>query len=222
MGKRLEPIVGEMFGCYKVISNEVFKVKDKNRDHYRGHLKVECTLCNTEHLIRSDILKSGQAKKCRACSNKEKYLENVKNKKVAFKGYSVKHQGTGDLTKTQLLRIKQSCDSRDIEWDKEYMTTENLWNLMIEQNHKCALSGLDIWLSKGKNIPMQTNQRNLDYSGWNASLDRIDSNIGYVQGNLQWVHRNINIMKNSYSQEYFIKLCKLVTNKNNKNEFNGI
>lgn len=214
MGKRLEPIIGEFFGCYKVISNEVFKVKDENRDLYRGHFKVECTLCNTEHYIRSDILKSGQATKCRACSNKEKYLENVKNKKIDFIGYSVSHRGLGDLSKTQILQIKYSAKKRNIEYDENFMTPETLWNLMVEQNHKCALSGLDIWLSKGKNIPMTTNNRNLNYSGWNASLDRIDSSKGYIEGNIQWLHRNINIMKNSYPQNYFIDLCKLVVIKN--------
>lgn len=216
MEKYLKPELGKMYGNYKVISNEVFKIKDKNREHYRGHLKVECTLCNTEHLIRSDILNKNQATKCRACSNKEKYLKNVQNKVIAFKGYSIKHQGTGDLTKTQLLRIKNSCNKRKIEWDDNYITTQNMWSLMLSQNHKCALSGLDIWLSKGKNVPMQTNQRNLDYSGWNASLDRIDSSKGYIKGNVQWVHRNVNIMKNSYTEDYFLYLCKEIINHANQ------
>ena len=215
MGKYLTPEIGKMYGNYKVISNEVFKIKDKNKEHYRGFIKVECTICNTEHLIRSDILNRNQATKCRACSNKEKYLQNIKDKKIAFKGYSVKHQGTGDFTKTQLLRIKNKAVKRNLDWDENYMTTENLWKLMINQNHKCKLSGLNIWLSKGKNIPMQTNQRNLDYSGWNASLDRIDSSKGYVQGNVQWVHRNVNIMKNSYTEDYFLYLCKeIIKNAN--------
>lgn len=33
-------------------------------------------------------------------------------------------------------------------------------------------------------------------------------------GNVQWVHRNINIMKNSFSQEYFIQMCNLVSHAN--------
>lgn len=214
MGKQLNAIMGQMYGCYRVVSDEIFKIKDSNREHYRGYLKVLCTLCDTEHFVRSDTLKKGEAKKCRACSNKEKYLKNVKDKKIAFKGYSLKHRGSGDFTKTQLLRIKHSCNKRGIRWDETYMNTENLWNLLISQNHKCAISGLDIWLSKGDNISMQTDQRNLNYDGWNASLDRVDSSKGYVEGNLQWVHRDINFMKNTHSQDYFIKLCKIIAKNN--------
>jgi len=48
-----------------------------------------------------------------------------------------------------------------------------------------------------------------------ASLDRIDSSKGYVKGNLQWVHKDINMMKNHYNQKYFIEICKKVaTNAN--------
>jgi hypothetical protein len=43
-----------------------------------------------------------------------------------------------------------------------------------------------------------------------VSVDRIDSLRGYVEGNVQWVHKKINIMKNVYSQEEFIILCKQV------------
>lgn len=43
-----------------------------------------------------------------------------------------------------------------------------------------------------------------------ASLDRIDSSKGYIKGNIQWVHKDINKMKNNYNQAYFINLCALV------------
>lgn len=186
MGKRLKPEINKMYGYYKVTSDEVFMVKNKNNHWHRGHIKVICTLCNTEHLIRADILETKHATKCRACSNKEKYLTNVKNKLIDHKGYSTGHQGTGDLSKSQLFRIRMSCEVRNLEWDYDYMTTDNLWNLMVEQNHKCALSGLEITLSKGKNVPIIINQsNNLDYSGWTASLDRIDSKKGYIKGNVQ-------------------------------------
>ena len=45
----------------------------------------------------------------------------------------------------------------------------------------------------------------------NASLDRIDSNKGYIKSNLQWVHKDVNRMKWDISHEGFIKICKLIT-----------
>lgn len=44
-----------------------------------------------------------------------------------------------------------------------------------------------------------------------ASLDRIDNSKGYEEGNIQWVHKDVNFMKRTYSQEYFIKLCTLIS-----------
>lgn len=217
MGKKLKPIIGTQFGNYKVVSDEVFKIKDTSRNLYRGYFKVVCTLCDTEHLVRSDILNSKQATKCKACSNKEKYLTNVKNKVISFKGYSCKHQGTGDMSKSYLFRLKTSCKSRKIQWDDDYMTTSNMWELLLKQDSKCALTGLNITLSKGNNSPVSNKDNNLDYSGWNASLDRIDSSVGYTENNLQWVHRDINKMKNSFKQDYFLEMCNLIVkNKNGK------
>lgn len=46
-----------------------------------------------------------------------------------------------------------------------------------------------------------------------ASLDRIDSSKGYEQGNVQWVHKDINNMKQSFSQDKFIDWCKKVVNR---------
>lgn len=38
-----------------------------------------------------------------------------------------------------------------------------------------------------------------------ASLDRIDSNKGYIEGNVQFICMGLNFMKNNWPEEYFIK-----------------
>lgn len=76
---------------------------------------------------------------------------------------------------------------------------EHLWK---QQNGKCALSGLPITFARG------SAERSLGKT--TASLDRIDSSSGYVENNLQWVHKAINNMKQSLTQEQFIYLCKTV------------
>jgi hypothetical protein len=50
-----------------------------------------------------------------------------------------------------------------------------------------------------------------------ASLDRINSDLGYVYGNIQWIHKDINKMKNDYEQNYFILLCKKVADYEKSN-----
>jgi len=80
-------------------------------------------------------------------------------------------------------------------------------DLLEKQNFKCKLSGLPIKMCVG----MSKNQwKELN----TASLDRIDSSIGYVYDNVQWTYKEINMMKQSYSQERFIELCKNVAEHN--------
>jgi hypothetical protein len=50
-----------------------------------------------------------------------------------------------------------------------------------------------------------------------ASLDRIDSSLGYVWGNVQWVHSVINDLKSNMAQEEFISWCQKVAAKNVSN-----
>src|ERR1700722_13014613 len=78
------------------------------------------------------------------------------------------------------------------------ITKEYAWNLYVEQKGRCALSGVELFIGSGG-------------SKRTASLDRIDSSIGYVPENVQWVHKDVNIMKNIYNQEYFIDTCKKIS-----------
>lgn len=84
---------------------------------------------------------------------------------------------------------------------KEFnLSIEFLWNLYIKQNRKCALSGLE--------IKFHSNHK---WEDGTASLDRIDSSKGYIEDNVQWVHKKINIMKNKFDEKEFIDLCCLVS-----------
>ena len=85
------------------------------------------------------------------------------------------------------------------------ISVEYLNNLYEEQNHICALSGIS--LEPDLNLTMQQQ---------NMSIDRINSNIGYEEGNIQWVDKRINMMKGSLSNEEFIELCIKVAEYNNK------
>lgn len=48
--------------------------------------------------------------------------------------------------------------------------------------------------------------------GDTASLDRINSNAAYVTGNVQWVHKHINKMKNDLPEDVFVSMCAAVSN----------
>ena len=104
-------------------------------------------------------------------------------------------------------RAKQKKKSKNRENGIEFnVSIEYLWKLFLDQNSKCSLSGIPITLSqsRGRKRKEQT-----------ASLDRIDCDKGYIEGNVQWVHRDINLMRNSMSTELFKKYCKNVVDYNN-------
>ena len=84
---------------------------------------------------------------------------------------------------------------------KGTITIEDVWNIYLKQNKKCALSGVAISFEKTE-------------LGYSASIDRIDSLKEYHLGNIQLVHKDINLMKNHFDQSYFIATCKLIANNN--------
>jgi len=112
-------------------------------------------------------------------------------------------KGCGDLSKTKFKRIKEIAERRKIEFTVEM---EYLWDLLLKQNKKCAYSGIELVF--GVNTK--------DLKSATASLDRIDSSLGYIEGNVQWVLKDINMMKQQLSHARFLELCKIIV-ENNKN-----
>ena len=147
-----------------------------------GYKKWICKCdCGNEKSVGAAHLKNGQTKSC-GCLQKRKGSEHP-----LFNGAG---EISGGFWYDKVMRrAKKSATHRAIEIT---ITPEYAWNLFVSQGEKCALSGL----------PLKMND--------DASLDRIDSSIGYVEGNVQWVHKDINIMKNKFNQDYFIDICKKI------------
>ncbi len=122
------------------------------------------------------------------------------NKKKSWKG-------VGDLSRSYFSRLVKGAIKRNIEMS---LTIENAWDLFEKQNGICALSGRFISLDRCYG----TNKSKINGHKQTASLDRIDSSLGYSIGNVQWVHIQINIMKMNSLQLDFIQLCKDVADFN--------
>lgn len=101
----------------------------------------------------------------------------------------------GDISGTYLYRLKRNAELRDLEFT---VTLEHLWELLQKQEFKCALTGLPISVSFKSTAK------------YTASVDRIDSAKGYVECNVQWVHKDVNKMKLDLSESRFFELCRLV------------
>lgn len=147
--------------------------------------------CGTEKVYSSDHLtrKKLPVKSC-GCS---KFISGEAHRD--WKG----HKGiSGDWWYNHVLRERKQRTRKQIPVT---VTKEEAWDLFLKQEMKCALSGLP--------IEINGNSRNNT-----ASIDRIDSSRGYELDNIQWVHKDVNFMKRTYSQEYFIDLCKKIAENN--------
>lgn len=95
--------------------------------------------------------------------------------------------------------LKRKANKRKLEFS---ITIEDGWNLFLKQNRKCYLSGLDIKFV-----------RNIDnYELQNASLDRIDSNIGYTINNIAWCDKEINQFKQDFTNDKLLEICHKIIN----------
>lgn len=104
--------------------------------------------------------------------------------------------GIGDLPLTYFSSLKRGANGekgrKPIEFD---ISIEYLWETFKQQNGKCKYSNLPI-----------------DFRSKTASCDRIDSSLGYIEGNVQWLHKDVNMMKRHYSEKYFFEICNKITN----------
>lgn len=149
----------------------------------RAGYKVQCE-CGYIGFREQRNVDSGRTTCCKSCSGKNTAIKTFDDNSF----FNKKHKGVGELSKTRFSRIRHGAKLRELEFN---ITIEEIWNLFIKQNRKCALSGI---ILKFKD----------------ASLDRIDNNKGYIFNNTQWVHVDINFMKQAYDQDYFIKTCELI------------
>jgi len=90
------------------------------------------------------------------------------------------------------------------------VTIENLKDQWDQQNGICVFTGIELILSSYSKI-----EKNPIYT---ASLDRIDSSKGYITGNIRWVSRAINWMKNDMNDIMVWELINiLIENKKGSN-----
>lgn len=132
----------------------------------------------------------------RSCGCKLGFWEKVTGENSStWKGY-------GEISGQRWGRIIRRAEVKGRTID---IAIETAWDLFLRQDKKCALSGIDLCF--GRNNRETT-----------ASLDRIDSSKGYVIGNVQWVHKTVNIMKNAFDQKVFIEFCKKIVDHHKEQE----
>ena len=130
----------------------------------------------------------------------KKQFSDIEQRRIRFNS---NWKGYGDLSGDHWTRIQKGAVSRNLELS---ITIEDAWNIYLQQNGKCAISGIDITL-RGQEIGISSKHV---HEKTTASLDRIDSNNGYTLDNIQWIHKDLNQMKSDRSMETFINWVKII------------
>ena len=176
-----------------------FTVLDEFSDKRRVMWKVQCD-CGKVEVRRRDLVIKGYSKSCRSCASKR----NAKTHPPP-----VRRTGCNGLSGTHFKSIRHGASRRGIVFD---VTPEYLWGLYESQNGLCALTGVPIILNTS------IKNQNVNWDVITASLDRIDSDVGYVVGNLWWVHKEMNRLKNNYTLEELLYWSSLLVEKHGKHK----
>lgn len=163
-----------------VIKRHGYRVTKNNK-----HIEWECKCICGEIVYRTThTLKRSQFSQCDKCN---------------YQRELAKSDGFQEIRRMRWTSIQSHARLRKIEFD---ITIEYAWELWLKQNRKCALSGITLEFEKTK--------KDWQKGNYTASFDRIDSTKGYVENNVQWVHKKINNMKMNLNETDFVYFCKMV------------
>ena len=175
MGVIMNTLIGQKFNQLTVL--EAIPVQSKTDKRYRTHYKCKC-ICGNERILTKTHLISGS---CKTCGCRKKLCNK---KSLTWKGYE-------EIPAKYFNNLKHhAIILRNIKFE---LTIEQIWDLFITQNRKCALSGVELSFKTKDSINNGT-----------ASLDRIDSNKNYTIDNVQWIHKDLNWIKNKFPQDQFL------------------
>ncbi len=158
-----------------------FTVTGQVATHKTSGRMWECLCeCGSVRFYSSAQVRSKKISECLDCYNKR----------------ISKYEPVGEITRGHWAQIVKNAVIRNLPFE---VSCEFVWSLFLKQDRKCVLSG--------ESLVFATSVKS---TGNSASLDRIDSDLGYTENNVQWVHKDINSIKSKIPDPDFIRWCEKV------------
>lgn len=133
-------------------------------------------------------------KPCASITTHEYYIKNSSHIKRRVSKYNMTY--LPPYERDVISRLKNLCTKAKGRRKEFSLVDQDLFDLWEKQQGLCTYTKLPLLAA--------ANQPNT------ISLDRIDSSIGYVVGNIQLVCAAVNRMKMDMTEEQFIRFCSLV------------
>jgi len=164
--------------------------------------------CGTISRVSWTDIGSGKSTQCREC-HLHKYILNSQKGIKNFGKKNPNYRGSENIPHIWLSRAKKNAEIRSLPFEITLSDMQRKWD---EQKGLCFYSGLP--LSFSKDGTMKDTNIHLSLT---ASLDRLDSSIGYFPHNIAWTSKTINRVKMNLPHETFLKMCEIVFKHNTKN-----
>lgn len=153
-----------------------FRVLEKaDSRNKKAYWNVECISCDEKYNLSSDVIIKNIGG-CVFCVRKNAPKGNE----------SSSWRGGKYISSKFLSNVKHGARKRNIDC---VVTIDELDKLWEAQDGRCVYTNRELTLSG---------------DDCTASLDRIDSNEGYYLGNVQFVHKTVNVMKWALPEEEFL------------------
>lgn len=162
-------------------------------EYFKNITFIKTSIENTDEIHNGHQLKQTKKYCCKYCGTDD-HNKFTRNKSVCNSCRS--KRTINNLTIEQKLLRNTKLAKNKNSMKISTLTEEIILNKLKMQEYKCFYSGLD--------LTKET-----------ASVDRVNSNLPYIEENIVICHKDINIMKNAYTKEYFLKLVKLVNEHSN-------
>lgn len=169
-------------------------------DKKTGYNKVaywwcRCEGCGREFEVIADNVARGLSVGCVECGKKK----NCGSGNPYWKG-------CGEIPSSLWTKYRHGAKSRGIDFS---LTLEDMSRQWEVQKGICPFTGEKLVMVVANACGKKKLGKFLDEMPI-ASLDRIDNMRGYDVGNVMWVHKAANMMRNAFEVGYFISMCRRI------------
>lgn len=182
-------LVGKKFHKLTVVS------RGPNASDQKRRWNCKCD-CGKDVLVKTYNLLKNKTTSCYKCRCQERWV-----------GVNASRwTGIGDLWGNHFAAIRSGAKKRNIRFE---VTIEQLWDLFVKQEGRCAITGQKLILGSRKKGLIT------------GSLDRMNSDGHYTIDNVQWIHKTVNRIKWDVPMDTFLVMCHQVA-KHNKHKIEKI